>query len=40
MGGMNPNDPAQMVSIEMSFKLMNQTLKDCFSDCIVDFKQG
>ena len=40
MQGLNPNDPAQMVSIEMSFKLMNNTMKDCFNDCITDFRQG
>ena len=31
---------AQQMQIAMSFKMMNDVMKDCFGDCITDFRYG
>ena len=30
----------QQMQLQMSFQLMNDVLKSCFSDCINDFRSG
>ena len=28
------------MSVQISFRMMNNTMKECFGDCVTDFRQG
>lgn len=28
------------MSMQISFRMMNDTMKDCFTDCVTDFNKG
>ena len=37
---MNGGQQINEMSLDVSYKMMNGTMKMCFSDCITDFRKG
>ena len=38
--GMGGGGAAQQLQMQMSFGLMNDVMKNCFGDCVNDFRSG
>ena len=39
-GGQQQQGGMDEMSMQISFRLMNITMKDCFDNCVTDFKSG